>query len=261
MIHSGLVSITFRQLTPAEIVALVVQGGLEGIEWGGDVHVPHGDVDRALQVRQMTLDAGLAIPAYGSYYRVGHEEPCPFEAVLESAMALGTTTVRVWAGKLGSEQADAAYRGRVIEDSRRIADLAAEAGVSVAYEFHGGTLTDTNDAARALLEAVAHHNVLSYWQPPRGATVPYCLAGLDAVLPWLCHVHAFTWRLLPDGKSVERLPLAEGEDPWLQYLAKAATAERDIYAEIEFVRDDAPERLLEDAAALVRWLAVVHGGE
>ena len=257
MIHAGLVSITFRQLTPAEIVALVAQTGLEGIEWGGDVHVPHGDVRQARQVRQMTADAGLTIPAYGSYYRVGHGEPCPFEAVLDSAVALGTQVVRVWAGKQGSADADAGYRERVIADSRRIADLAAEAGVSVAYEFHGGTLTDTNASARALLEAVAHDNVLSYWQPPRGATVAYCLAGLDAVLPWLCHVHAFTWRALPDGRAVERLPLAAGAAPWRQYLALAGEAERDIYAEIEFVRDDAPERLLEDAAALVSWLAAL----
>ncbi len=36
----------------------------------------------------MTLDAGILIPSYGSYYRVGHEETGPFEAVLETAVAL-----------------------------------------------------------------------------------------------------------------------------------------------------------------------------
>ncbi|MBN1639977.1 MAG: sugar phosphate isomerase/epimerase [Anaerolineae bacterium] len=259
MIRPGLVSITFRQLAPREVVALVARTGLTGIEWGGDVHVPHGDVQRARQVRQLTVDAGLEIPAYGSYYRVGHQEPCPFEAVLETAVALGTPVVRVWAGKQGSAQADRAYWDRVIDDSRRIADLAAASGVTVAYEFHGGTLTDTNASAKALLEAADHDNVLTYWQPPRGASTAYCLEGLEMVLPWLCHVHAFTWRALPDGSSVERLALAAGTEAWRQYLAKAAACGHDLYAEIEFVRDDAPERLEEDAATLVSWLAAVQG--
>jgi hypothetical protein len=46
MIQTGLVSITFRQLSPPAIIDLVRQAGLEGIEWGGDVHVPHGDLGR-----------------------------------------------------------------------------------------------------------------------------------------------------------------------------------------------------------------------
>ena len=125
MIRSALVSITFRKLSPAEIIGLVKQAGLDGIEWGGDVHVPHGDVARAGEVRRMTEDAGLQVSAYGSYYRVGHEEPCPFEQIVETAVALGAPDIRVWAGKQGSEASDAAYRNLVVDTSRRIADLGA----------------------------------------------------------------------------------------------------------------------------------------
>jgi 3-dehydroshikimate dehydratase len=81
MIRSGLVSITFRQLSPAEIAALAAQAGLEAIERGGDV-------EEARAVRRTTEDAGLQVAAYGAYYRVGHEEPCPFAEVLETAVAL-----------------------------------------------------------------------------------------------------------------------------------------------------------------------------
>ena len=42
MIYPGLVSVTFRKLSPEEIVQLVVSSGLKGIEWGGDIHLPHG---------------------------------------------------------------------------------------------------------------------------------------------------------------------------------------------------------------------------
>ncbi|MEZ4637910.1 MAG: TIM barrel protein [Caldilineaceae bacterium] len=188
--------------------------------------------------------------AYGSYYRVGHDETGPFEAVLSSAVGLGAPLIRVWPGTQGSDTADDAYFARVVEDSRRIADLAAAEGIRVIYEFHRNTLTDTNAAARRLLEAVDHPNVGSYWQPPRGYSVEDNLAGLDAVFPWLAGVHVFNWHR----ETHERLPLAAAAD-WKQYLAKANSCGRDLYALIEFVRGDAPEQFLDDAAALKTWIA------
>ena len=53
-LKTGLVSITFREKSPEEIVGLVVEAGLDGIEWGGDVHVPHGDLAKAREVRANT---------------------------------------------------------------------------------------------------------------------------------------------------------------------------------------------------------------
>ena len=51
--------------------------------------------------------------------------------------------------------------------------MASSAGLTIAYEFHGGTLTDTNDSAVRLLEEVAHDAVLCYWQPPTGTSEEY----------------------------------------------------------------------------------------
>lgn len=245
MLRSGLVSVTFRRLAPAEIVALVVRAGLEGIEWGGDVHVPHGDLDAARRVRRLTEDAGLRVAAYGSYYRAGHEEPAPFESVLATAAALGAPTIRVWAGKQGSADADAAYREQVAEDARRIAGLAAREGIAVAFEFHGNTLTDTPDSAVALLRAAGHENLGTYWQQPGGLTADECLETLRAVGPWLSNLHVF-W--------TGRRPLAGGSDAWRRYLQCVAALGGERYAMIEFVRDDLPEAFLEDAAALRQWL-------
>jgi sugar phosphate isomerase/epimerase len=253
MIHPGLVSITFRKLSPREIVDLVVQAGLSGIEWGGDVHVPHGDLRQARRVRHMTREAGLEVASYGSYYRAGVDGMGPFEPVVDTALELDAPVIRVWAGNRASADADAAYRARVVHESRRVADLAGRAGVAVAYEFHPRTLTDTSESARALLQDVAHDNVGSYWQPPLGASMPVNLAGLEALLPWLRHLHVFAWH----GVTGERLPLADGGRAWMQYLRKAASTRRDLYAMIEFVRDDAPEAFLQDAATLRRWLSLL----
>ncbi|MEL7086971.1 MAG: hypothetical protein AAGL98_00775 [Planctomycetota bacterium] len=67
MILPGLVSVTFRKLTPTQICELAADAGLQGIEWGGDVHVPAGDVGAAKAVAALTRARGLAVAAYGSY--------------------------------------------------------------------------------------------------------------------------------------------------------------------------------------------------
>ncbi|HUX75213.1 MAG TPA: TIM barrel protein [Anaerolineae bacterium] len=253
MIHSGLVSITFRKLSPREIVDLVVQAGLAGVEWGGDVHVPHGDLRQARLVRRLTREAGLRIAAYGSYYRVGADGTGPFEPILDTAVELGAPLIRVWAGDRASADADAPFRARVVRETQQAADLAAGAGIAIAYEFHPRTLTDTDESARRLLEDVAHENVGSYWQPPPGASMADNLAGLDAVLPWLRNVHVFTWHRT----TGERVPLADGEAGWMRVLRKVASTGRDHFALVEFVRDDAEESFLHDAATLRRWLSLL----
>ena len=254
MIKSGLVSVTFRALSPREIVDLVCQAGLDGIEWGGDVHVPHGDIAQAKAVRALTEEAGLQIPNYGSYYRVGHDDTGPFEAVLETAVSLGAGTIRVWAGRLGSEQADADYRRTVVEDSQRIVDLADQADVTVAYEFHGNTLTDTYASTLALLKAVNRPSLRSFWQPPKGSEPQENLIGFETIAPWVTHIHLFSWELSVNGETI-RLPLDEHTAQWLAYLDRIQTLPGDRFALLEFVRNDDPQQFLADAATLKRWLS------
>ena len=251
VLHTGLVSITFRQLSPREIVDLVAQGGLEGIEWGGDVHVPHGDLQRAREVREMTVAAGLTVAAYGSYYRVGSEEDVTFSTVLESAQELGAPVVRVWVGSKGSADADGEYRDLIVQESRRIAEDAAKAGIAVACEFHNNTLTDTTESAQRFYSDVAHDNMKAYWQP-NGATVEDNIAGLEAMLPWLCNIHAFAWERHEDG--VKRQLMARAADTWGRYLEVAASTDREHFVMVEYVKDDAPEAFLEDAATLKSWI-------
>lgn len=252
MLHPGLVSITFRKLSPAEIVALVRKAGLRGIEWGGDIHVPHGDVGRAREVAALTQEAGLRVAAYGSYYRAGWSElnGLPFKLVLDSAVELGAPTIRVWAGNKGSADAGESERWAVIEDLRRIAGLAAQVGVTISTEFHGGTLTDTNDSASQLLVEVDHPNVFTYWQPHVGEETPECVDGLRAVLPRVSNVHVFHWW----PTSADRHPLAEGAARWAEFLRELKPLSGERFAMLEFVKGDEPEAFMRDAATLAEWL-------
>jgi sugar phosphate isomerase/epimerase len=249
MIRTGLVSVTYRQLAPERIVKLSRSAGLQGIEWGGDVHVPHGDTQRATQVRALTEEAGLCVVSYGSYYRVGHQEPAPFELVLETARALGAPTVRVWAGKRGSAEADPAYRTGVAADTRQITDLAQQAGVGIAYEYHGNSLTDTSDSAVQLLQKVNHPALSTYWQELDGSDESQQLDGLRAILPWLSNVHLQA-----------RTSLSAYAAVWPDRLSVVRSTGRDHWALIEFVRDNAPEALQGEAETLRSWLTEARGG-
>lgn len=253
MIHPGLVSITFRKLTPAEIVALVKKAGLAGIEWGGDIHVPVGDFIRAREVRELTEQAGLRTAAYGSYYRAGGSEDdgMPFARVLDTAIELGAPTIRVWPGNAGSADLSENARWRIVEDLRRISALAAAQGITISTEFHGGTLTDTNTSASRMLLEVDHPACRTYWQPHNGEATPDCVEGLAAILPSLSNVHVFHWW----PSAAERHPLADGTERWAAFWPLVARAAGDRYALLEFVQGDAPEAFLRDAETLKTWLA------
>lgn len=247
IMRPGLCSVTFRQLEPTQIVELAAVAGLQAIEWGGDVHVPAGDVERAAQVAKATADAGLAVCSYGSYFRAGADEQ--LTPVLDSARALGADRVRVWAGRVDSADASRQQRAQITARLRDAVAEASERGVTLALEYHRGTIAD---GPRSVLRLLAEVPGLStYWQPSVGAADATALAEFDAIAAHTTAVHVFSWS--PEG---ERLRLHDREPLW-QGLCSAASAlavpPRD--ALLEFVPDDDPELLASEAQTLRLWLA------
>jgi sugar phosphate isomerase/epimerase len=247
MILPGLVSISFRKNSPAEIVRAAVAAQLRGIEWGGDVHVPHGDLATARAAAQITRDAGLQVAAYGSYYRaaVSAGEGLEFSRVLETAVALGAPCIRVWAGRQGSAEMSADERRRVTDDLARCAQLAGVQNVKVALEFHMKTLTDTVETTAALLRE-AGPGLCTYWQPPHGVATPEAAAGIKQLLPWMEHVHVFHW--WPDNHH--RFPLREGAARWRAFLDEIPAHARDRFAMLEFMPRDGLDELPAEAETL-----------
>lgn len=251
LIKPGLVSVTFRQLSPREIVLLAKETELKAIEWGGDIHVPAGQLDTAREVGKMTRSAGLEIEGYGSYYRAGMGDPAlPFESVLETAAALGAPRIRIWPGTLGSEATAVEQREKVIRDIAQCAEMCRERSIALALEFHANTLTDSTDSTLRLMREIDHDAVRLYWQPPNGMPCEKALEGLQSLLPWIDHVHVFQWEV-QEGKIV-RKPLEEGSPVWRRYLDALKGTER--WALLEFVPDNDPENLRRDATVLRNWL-------
>ena len=257
----GLVSISFRGRTPAELIAACARAGLQGIEWGGDIHVPHGNLAVAREVAARTREAGLDVAAYGSYYRVGRDESqqISFAQVLDTAVALQAPLIRVWAGEQGSAKTPPAARQRIVAESRRIGEMARAAGHGVAFEFHCNTLTDATESAMDLLQATADAGLCCYWQPSVGWTHAAQCEALRRLRSSLAHLHVYQWDA--DGR---REPLATGTGAWSGFLAEAAAAPLpgglpQRWALLEFVKDDSLDQFRQDAETLIRMLSQVGG--
>lgn len=267
MIRPGLCSITFESRSAEEALEFGRAAGLRGIEWWGGKHAPPGDLARARELARLTQAAGLAVSSYGSYYRVGisEAEGLEFATVLETARALEAPVIRIWAGNRDYAATGQDQIRRMVTDTLHAGDMAGRAGLTIAFEFHPGTLTDRNETAVRFASAVRHPAVRFYWQPPFGRDVPYGLAGLNALCDRLANLHVFHWTLgAPDRNTVHadmrplvfpedfhRHPLADGVEEWRQYLAAAATAPGDRWALLEFVKDNDPAQFMHDAQTLL----------
>ena len=237
---TGLVSVTFRKYSPERIIELVKQAELDGIEWGGDIHVPAGDTDTARRIAHQMRSARLETISYGSYYRAGDEEN--FEAVLRTAEALGTQNIRIWAGSGGSRDVSAKERARIVSNVQRAAAAAKPYGITLSFEYHGETLTDTQASAVQLLDEVGMENVYIYWQPLRNTDHSQNIKNIQELSRKnkLMNIHAYHWV----GDDV--LYLQDGFSFWREYLQNAAAHA----VLLEFVKDDCTESFLRDAKTL-----------
>lgn len=254
MIRAGLCSVTFRGLTPEALVALAAENGVEAIEWGGDRHVPPGEVAVAEEVRALCAAKGIVASSYGSYVRAG-TEGClqDFEKVLVSARLLGAGNIRVWAGDRIRTEAGAAGFEACAGDLAEMARRAAAHEITVSVEYHRNTLTEEAEDARDLLLAADHANLFSYWQPVPGRGRGRWLEELVLLQPWLGDLHVFYWIMTEDGQ--QRRPLAEGLAHWRALFdawRPAPSWPHPRCGYLEFVQDDDEARFLDDMRDLRR---------
>jgi sugar phosphate isomerase/epimerase len=252
-LKTALLSITFRSLEAERIISLAAQAGLDGIEWGGDVHVPPTNLAHAQRIGDATRAAGLLPLAYGSYYRAGAPDRPSRAQVVDTACALGTTDIRVWAGNQNPDRYDSEGRYAVIDDLQQLATLAADAGCKIHLEYHANTLTNSCHDAMDLMAVLNHPNIGLYWQPDFRLTRKQQLADLATALPHITHLHTFFWVLT--GGQFYRQPLAHGKMLWEAVLASLkAHPMQGRYLGLEFVKDDAEAQFLQDAQTLTTWL-------
>lgn len=253
MFEKGLVSVSFRGLTPEKIVEQAVGACLSCIEWGGDVHLPPTEIELAHKIAALTSAAGLRVSSYGSYFRIGVTPIEEFSDVLATASALGAPLIRVWAYDRYLMQRDGTLWDSLVASARAIAEMAEKAGVTVCLECHNGTLTEEYHGAIRFIQAVAHPALKMYWQPNEHRSHAYNLEAARELAPYTECIHAFYW----DDKG--RYPLADGAREWEAYLALFCERcpKKRIPILLEFMPDDRIESLPCEAETLTRLIGTL----
>lgn len=237
----GFTSVTFRKLPAERIISLCAEAGLQAIEWGGDIHVLPGDIERAAEIAQKTTDAGLKVSSYGSYYRVGVDPISDFEIILATAKALGAPLIRVWCGNKGSKNTTEQDAIAYINQLRQMCEIALGQNVFVACEYHNDTYNDNAECALKLINGVNMPNFKTYWQ-----TIAYTEEDLAALIRLKKHIavaHVFTW-----DKNYNRFPLESKGKFWKKYINELKGESVNFI--LEFVKNDSEKQFLKDAAYL-----------
>jgi sugar phosphate isomerase/epimerase len=173
--------------------------------------------------------------------------------LIDTALALGAATIRIWPGFSGRDSAGYSPEERrsVADAIRKMADAASREGIALGLEYHPKTLTDDLASAQALLAQVDRPGVFTYWQPRPGLPLDVALTEIAALAADISHVHVFEW-----DAAGTRLPLARGRDYWRTVLAAVPPGrwQGDRYAMLEFVAGDDVEKFRDDAGELLRLL-------
>ena len=253
-LRAGIVSVTFRQYAFRHFIEYIKPSGLSCIEWGGDIHAPYNDLQKAEAIAGEMQKNNLATASYGSYYRLGQtHEPEQFSMILETAKKLSAPMIRVWGGAKASRKLTKQERKEIIGDALVISEKARQENIKVSLEYHADTITDTIKSALDFIREVRKQgggNIYLYWQPNQFMDYIDNKSDLMLLCPYLTNIHVFAW------DKTERLPLTEHKDRWKSYIhvIKNHGGEHDFL--LEFVKDDAVGQMLEDAKILIELLDI-----
>ena len=240
MRQTGLLSVTFRSLPVEQIIRLAVTAGLDGIEWGGDIHVPPGDLRLAERVGTSTRNAGLINFAYGSYWRADREP----EMIAETAAALGVQWIRIWAGTISSVECPPEIRKKTVKYIRNICRHSN--GLQIAAEWHRNTLTDDAESAAKLLNEVGEDNFFCYFQRDSQRDNLRDIAIVPKGRIRAVHVQQI--------ENGQRLQLKDGLPEWTGLIAHIP---ENVPLLLEFVKNDLEEQFRADAVILKKLAATV----
>ena len=248
MVGTGLVSVSFRGLTPEAVASAAERAGLKFIEWGSDIHAPWEDAQKLEEVCRAQEAHGIRCGSYGTYFRLA---VTPLEELLEyirGAKKLGTTILRLWCGTKKQTDCSEEERAFLLDQCRQAAKIGEREGVTLCLECHRNSYTETKEGALEVMEAVNSPAFRMYWQPNQWRTVSENLEYVSCLKKYISHVHVFQW------KQKQRFPLRDGLQEWKGYL-HALSGQHMLL--LEFMPDDDVASLPAEAEAL----RMLTGGE
>ena len=185
-IKTGLASVTFRNKSIEEIVSLCKNAGVGYIEWGADIHVK--TADDAKKAKKLCDEAGIIIPSYGSYYRVGSGNEAEWLTLCENARLMGARSIRVWLGEKNSEDTSEKEYTNLLADLRKICEKAAEYGLLVCPECHDYTFNNETSAFLKISRELNMANFKTYFQS-RYFRMAYDLDRIERTFSFIENIH------------------------------------------------------------------------
>ncbi len=243
MSELGLVSVSFRKLTPLEIINLMKRVGVSVIEWGSDIHAPAKETEKLIEIAEMQKEHGIVCSSYGTYFRAGTTPVAEITDYINAAKILGTNVLRIWCGDKDSEQYSKTEKEKLFEDCRKLAAIAEENNVTLCCECHGWSYTNCLSGALELMEAVGSKSFKMYWQPNQFKGFETNLEYAEKIAPYTENIHVFNW------EGEQKLPLGDAKDKWQKYLEKFSGNE---YLLLEFMPDGKPQSLEKEYKALLK---------
>ena len=247
MYYPGLVSISFRDHTPAKIALAAYKFGLKYIEWGSDIHAPCNDFVQLKSISALHDAYDISCCAYGTYFRLGHSPISELPQYIEAAKILGTNILRLWAGRKKAADCTKEERDFLFSECRKAAAIAEEHNVILCLECHRRTYTETKEGALELMQEIQSPSLRMYWQPNPDISLQDNLDYITALNPYITHIHVFNW------SADQRYPLREGTDIWKQYLSALSG---DHHLLLEFMPDDRIQSLPREAEALLELIQI-----
>ncbi len=238
MYNIGFTTVTFRKKSRREICEIAQKNGIKYIEWGGDIHLPPNDDIALNEVIALQKEFGLSAISYGTYYRLGAEDYALWESITETANEIGAKIIRIWQGTKSSADMTDDILSSMVNETKILADIAEEKGLTIAFEFHNGTNNDNGKSAVEFLKAVNKPNVKTYWQP---FSTDDDISNLKAVLPYLVCVHVFEWN-----EKGKRYSLNHGSKRWSEFLKIINESNANAYLIMEFVKNDSKKQFSKD---------------
>lgn len=237
----GLVSVSFRQHSPKEILEAAKAAGLSCIEWGSDIHAPYNDIEKITEIADLQKKYGIECSSYGTYFRLGETPVEELEQYIGATKILGTDILRLWCGRKSGKDMTDEERSNLLSACRQAAAIAKVNDVKLCMECHKKTFTETPDDAVWLMQEVNSSHFRMYWQPFQWQTAERNIENAKRISPFAEHIHVFHW------KGDEKLPLADAVAEWRNYLNKFSTPRTLL---LEFMPNGRIGELAEEAHSL-----------
>ena len=241
----GLCSVTFRKKTAEDVVALSKKAGISFIEWGGDVHVK--TLDDAKKVKALCDEADIKISSYGSYFNSAVYDEGKWHNTCEITKEMCAESIRIWLGKKNSQVTSDKEYNLLLENTKKMCDIAAEYGLMVCPECHDNTFNNNTDAILRFIGDLQKDNFKTYFQS-RYFRMEYDLDRIDRTYPYIKDVHV-SYRDL----KREQLFRKKDKNYLDTLLKKLKKKDFDGIVMIEFVSGNSEKNFLSDTEKLKNY--------